>query len=81
MSHSFGVLVCTVSRAEPCLTPELLDRSMLGFALEQMETFCKHNRAAASSTRVQSTASSTVSMGGTISLVCDMFLDGWPLSS
>lgn len=46
MSCSFGVLVCTVSRAEPCLTPELLDRSVLGFALEQMETFSKHNRAA-----------------------------------
>lgn len=66
MSRSFGVLLCTMSRAELCLTPELLDRSMLEFALEQMETFSKHNRATTSSTCVQSTSSSTVSMGGTI---------------
>lgn len=81
MSCSFGVLVCTVSRAEPCLTPELLDRSVLGFALEQMETFSKHNRAATSSIRVQSTSSSTVSMEGTTSPVCDLFLNRWPLYS
>lgn len=68
-------------RAEPCLTPELLDRSMLGFTLEQMETFSKRNRAPTSSTCVQSTSSSTIRMRGTISPVCDMFLDGWPLSS
>lgn len=81
MSCSFGVLVCTVSRAEPCLTPELLDRSMLGFALEQVETFSKRNRAATSSTCVQGISSNTVRMRETIFPVCDMFLDGWPLSS
>lgn len=52
MSYSFGVLVCMLRpELNACLTPELLDKSILGFALEQMETVSKHNRAAASSTR------------------------------
>lgn len=70
MSHSFGVPVCTLC-PEPnaCLTRELTARCVLGFTLEQMETFSKHNRAATSSTHVHNTSSKTISMWGTVSSV------------
>lgn len=82
MSHSFGAPVCVLC-PEPnaCLTPELLNKCVLGFALEQMETFSKHNGAAASSTHVQNTSSKTISVWGTVSSVYDLLLDRWLLSS
>jgi len=82
MSYSLGVPVC-VPCPEPNagLTPELLDKCMLGFALEQMETFSEHNRATASSTHVLNTSSKTISMWGTVSPVCELLLDCWLLSS